>query len=319
MKESPPAAKRRDVPPYPGKSPYFVVYTVFSNSKISKNIAVGDLVFMPKGIYFIAGYFTKMLGEPSQEKHFLPGLQLYDSVVGAHAWGQFCDDLKREIKAFRSQYHGTTPEWISQYPDTDIRFISARELKSAKIEKGYLIIGDEMFLFSDKGAIENAVKDYLLNPESSALYKDFKDPLGFFGPVPGLIKVFLALSARKELPELRTLTKASDKYVKDFSNFIAYGVKERKFLSNSDLLPPGFRKRLMAGVGKVKRGWDMRFVAGTVLATLGLIGTVICIIFDHNDVIAIFVIMLVVFLLLAVISKSSASSLEKVNRMLSKN
>ena len=51
------------IPSFPLDMPYVVVKKVLSNSRISDNIAAGELIFTPLGIYFIAGYFTLIPGD----------------------------------------------------------------------------------------------------------------------------------------------------------------------------------------------------------------------------------------------------------------
>lgn len=171
------------IPPLPAGTPYFVVHRAISDSRISENIAAGDLVFTPLGVFFLAGHFTLIPGDvPSSIRgSFLVDVQLYQHLRGRRMWKEFFKSLHGGTDTFRRNYVGTTPDWIADYPGVDVRFFPAGEHDKAETEGNWLTFAygsqaDE-FSIMDEEANFQAIKDYLADPYSVRNHAELSDPL----------------------------------------------------------------------------------------------------------------------------------------------
>lgn len=210
------------IPSLPEHTPYFVAYRVVSNSRISENIAAGDLVFTSIGVFFLSGHFTLIPGDvPAGVKGpFFVDVQIAKNLISQRKWEYFYDSLHSGTSKFRQNYAGTTPDLIAQYPNVDVRFFPATEHQKARIEENWLtfVSGDctEQFWITDEKTNAQAVRDYLCDPTTVSHHADATDPLGFYAKLPGPMKVVVSLAQGQVLPQFEDLHQAPPEHVATF-------------------------------------------------------------------------------------------------------
>ncbi len=277
---------KNPIPQLPDNCPYLVAQNVISNSRISDNVAVGDLIFTPIGIYFVTGYFSLIPpGEPEGVKGPpIPDVMLANVLVQSmHSskWRSFWSSSRQGAMKFRTRSRGATPDSISEYPGVDVRFFDRLSFVrssffGSRIQNRWLKLKDEEFWLTDEQTNLQAIEAYLRNPDSTANLATEKDPLGFYDQIPNPMKVIGLLLRDGSISHLDQLRDINTEAIADLQHAIKSVPWDNldNILVKVLRLPKEYRELLMKGMRCSKfRAVGMLIV----LITIGLTALVVAV------------------------------------------
>lgn len=279
------------VPSLPEDTPYFVAYRVVSNSRISENIAVGDLVFTPIGVFFVAGHFTLIPGDvPAGVKGpFFVDVQIAKNVISQSKWQSFYDSLHSGTNKFRQDYTGTTPDVIAKYPGVDVRFFPATEHDKARIEENWLTLvsGDctEQFWITDEKTNAQAVRDYLSDPNTVSHHTDASDPLGFYAKLPGPMEVVVSLAQGQFPPQFEDLREAPPEHIAAFWRLLRSAPRSwaEPAISHAASLSADYKNAFTSQMASSKRRSIVAVWLGILFSTVSFLGAIGWWVYMVND------------------------------------